>query len=80
MKASGCTIGMSGEGMVVIGTCYIDTVLQRVFTRTYGKPRDMASIDVSVAPSSGETLNYTSKEPLGAGYVLPKVGICYYGF
>ena len=52
----------------------------RVYILMHIAHRDMASIDVSVAPSSGETLNYTSKEPLGAGYVLPKVGICYYGF
>ena len=40
--------------------------------------RDMtSSIDVRMAPSNGETLNYTSKERLGAVYVLPKVGNYY---
>ena len=32
-----------------------------------------SSIDVRMAPSNGETPNYTSKERLGAVYFLPLV-------
>ena len=46
-----------------------------------GTTRDMtSSIDVRMAPSNGETPNYTSKERLGALYFIPIYGTLDYIF
>ena len=54
---------------ISVGSSSLTQAVVKVLTR------DMtSSIDVRMAPSNGETPNYTSKERLGAVYYLPTCG------